>query len=152
MAKTKINYNPGSVFLVPVRDSGFAIGVVVALDGSGIVFGYFFGPRLEAGPAEVPDPAPEHRILWGQFGDLGLINGEWKVLGELPCWQSDDWPMPGFVRVDDETGAARKSVYDPHTFVLLSEEPCDPSLVESLPYDGLMGYGFVEIRLTKLLA
>jgi len=43
------------------------------------------------------------------------------------------------------------SEYDQSNMKFISEKKCDPSLASSYPDDGLMGYGAIEIRLTKLL-
>ena len=124
------------------------------MDGKGGVFGYFFGPLIgEASEARSPlDKQTEGPILVGRFGDLGLTNGEWTILGETDAWNGAQWGMPPFVRVDEHAGKAFLSVYDENTFECISEKPCDPSLVDEYPYDRMMGYGAVEIRLTKILS
>jgi hypothetical protein len=43
---------------------------------------------------------PGAAILRIRFGDLGLINGDWEILGKIPEWVREAWPMPGFVRRD----------------------------------------------------
>jgi hypothetical protein len=123
------------------------------MDGNGRVFGYFFGPVIsEPSTATIPDNLkPEDAILSGRFGDLGLINGEWIVLGEKDGWNEEEWKMPPFIRVDEHSGKAFLSVYDENTLNFVSEKPCSPALVSKYPYDRSMGYGSVEIKLTKLL-
>ena len=49
--------------------------------------------------------------------------------------------MPPFVRVDEEAGIAFVSCYDAPTFDCISEKRCDPKLVQSHPYDRLIGIG-----------
>jgi len=73
----KLPYSEGSVFLVPLRDGGYARGVVARAGPKGkILMGYFFGPRL-ATRDDMPlsDLAPAQAILRMRFADLGLING-----------------------------------------------------------------------------
>ncbi len=55
------------------------------------------------------DIRPENAILSVMFGDLGLINGEWDIIGQLPNWQRGEWAMPDFVRRDPirQKGMAR---------------------------------------------
>lgn len=152
MAKVRANYEPGTWFLVPLRDGGYARGVVARMNGRGIVFGYFFGPRLSDPDQPMPnDLSPEDRVLWGQFGDPGLTKGEWPILGVAEGWNPSDWPMPPFVRIDEDAGVAFLSRYDEETLECTSEERCSRELAKTHPYDRLMGYGAVEIRLTKLL-
>ena len=148
----KRKYTAGTWFAVPLRSNGYAFGVVSHVGKGGIVFGYFFGPKANELPVNLPfDFKPEMKILCGRFGDNGIVNGEWPILEDTPDWNSEIWPMPPMVRVDEKDGIAFIAYYDEKTVELISEERCDPVLVESHPYDRLMGYGSVEISLTKLL-
>lgn len=152
MTKTANLYTNGTWFNVPLRTGGFARGLVSCSNGKGIAFGYFFGPKLDVKAEELPvDLDPENRVLWGKFGDLGLLNGEWSIIGRSSNWSYEDWPMPPLIRVDESVGLAYISIYDQTTFSLVSESICDPNLKDSYPFDRMMGYGSVEIRLTKLL-
>jgi hypothetical protein len=67
-----------------------------------VLFGYFFGPRYAEVPklSDLPTFTPKDAILLCRFGDLGLINGEWPVLGQLTNWSRTTWTMPPFVRHD----------------------------------------------------
>ena len=154
MGKRKhLPYRKGTWFLVPLRTEGYARGLVARMDGKGGAFGYFFGPAIDD-PSDVGVPLdvkPDDAVLVGRFGDLGLMNGTWPVLGESDSWKEANWKMPPFVRVDDHEGKAFVSVYDESTFACMSERPCDPALANQYHYDGDMGYGAVEILLTKLL-
>ena len=150
----KLPYVEGSVILVPLRNGGFARGVVARATKKGKgLFGYFFGPRL-ASPkdATLDGLDPDKAILRLRFGDLGLINGEWPVLGEVPNWDRAEWPMPDFVR-RDPLGVLKPRL------VRYSDD--DPNHIEAeyiidddagMPTDSASGYGAVEIKLTKLLA
>jgi hypothetical protein len=153
VGRRKLPYKKGTWILVPLRTQGYALGLVARMDGKGRIFGYFFGPVIsEPSAATIPNNLkPEDAILSGRFGDLGLINGEWIVLGEKDDWNKDEWKMPPFVRVDEHSGKAFVSVYDDNTLNFVSEKPCNPALVDKYPHDIGMGYGSVEIQLTKLL-
>jgi hypothetical protein len=135
-----------------LRDGGYARGVVARLNGKGLVFGYFFGPKLNS-----PDEAsfrglnPHQAVNVGKFGDLSLINREWIQLGQIENWNADEWPMPPLIRVNEITGRAFLSRYDDHTFRCVDEEEVSPTVVDEYPYDRTMGAGAIEIRLTKLL-
>lgn len=155
MKKSKINYTEGTCFVVPLRDGGFARGIVCRMDGKGKIFGYFFGPRLREEKEAKIDGAfsPEHASLVGQFGDLGLIKGAWTILGRISDWNRDFWPLPVFVRTDSLNAKRRVVVRYSDELKWLSDEnlPDGSSELADAPEDGLMGYGFVELRLTKLL-
>ncbi len=146
-------YSEGSVFLVPLRNGGYARGVVARAthEGKGL-FGYFFGPRL-AVPEDITfdDLHPANAVLRVMFGDLGLINGQWPVCGLIPNWNRANWPMPDFVRRDPlgkrKPVLVRYSDTDPMR--IEAEYPVDDD--KGLATDSLSGYGAVEIKLTKLL-
>lgn len=145
-------YSEGTVFSVPLREGGFARGIVArAAPLEACIFGYFFGPK-QASVAELglEDMRPENAILSAIFGDLGLMNGEWTVIGALPNWQRKEWPMPDFVRRDDigkRAWRVRYSDNDPSK--VESEQPTD--FDTNLPPNWSSGYGSVELKLTMLL-
>jgi hypothetical protein len=145
-------YSEGTAFTVPLRNGGYARGVVAraAPDGK-VLFGYFFGPKLESPEdAATDDLKPEHAILSVIFGDLGLINGEWNIVESLPNWDRNLWSMPDFVRRDPIMKRAWRVRYsDGDPSQLESEEPVafDTNLAPNIS----SGYGAVELKLTKLL-
>ena len=149
----KLSYAEGSVFAVPLRDEGYARGVVARSDPKGeILFGYFFGPRiLQISEASVNELQPSDAIVRLRFGALGLRNGEWPVLGLIPDWNRLSWPISDFVR-RDPMGRRRTRLVryldDPSQAVAEYAVEDDPRL----PADSLSGYGAVEIKLTVLLA
>src|SRR5580765_7399095 len=97
----KLPYSEGTVFSVPLSSGGYARGVVARASAVGGLFGYFFGPLLRSdNTAGFSDLNPEKAILRVRFGDLGLINGEWPICGQLGNWDRAQWPMPDFVRRD----------------------------------------------------
>ena len=149
----KLPYVEGSVILVPLRNGGFARGVVARSRPTGkILLGYFCGPRRASiDEANFNDLDPSRAILRIRFGHLGLINGKWQVRGTLPTWDRDHWPMPDFVRRDPlgilKPRLVRHSNVDP--LVIEAEYVIDNDM--ELEVDSLYGAGAVEIKLTKLL-
>ncbi len=152
MKVPQIDYLEGDCFLVPLRDGGHARGVVVRLNGEGVVFGYFFGPRFVRVEQAIVDAflKPENAVLAGRFGDPGLLKGTWPVFGRIPNWDSCRWVLPKFVRREDSRILVAR--YTETLSFVGEEELPSPVKPTGLPEDGLMGYGFVEIKLTKLLA
>ncbi len=149
----RIPYTEGSIFVLPVRNGGFARGVVTRMDGKGGVFGYFFGPKyksIEEAKGET-NLIHEHSIMKRMFGDLGLLERSWIIIGEIENWNRDEWPMPPLIRIDELCGKAWLSVYDEDTLDVVFEKQVDPSLKNMYPEDGLSGSGAVEVRLAKLL-
>jgi hypothetical protein len=152
---TRARYGEGTAFVVPLRDQGVARGLVARSNPGGVLFGYFFGPRMAQPPLlqTFAELAPEGAVLVGKFGHLGLRGGAWPVLGPLPGWDRARWAMPPLVRYEELTGRTFHVFYDdgdPNQ--LLREERVQPGLAEHGPKDVLMGAGYVEIRLTNLLA
>jgi hypothetical protein len=152
----KANYSEGDCFSIPLREGGYARGVVARMDGEGIVFGYFFGPKIEhiADVFISDDLSPEQSVLSGQFGDLGLLNMEWQVIGSVSSWSRDEWVMPRFLRADPGDLTGILSTYDENSLKFKSEMEIDLSQVDvkNTPKDMVMGYGSVEIKLTRILS
>ncbi|MBR0828437.1 immunity 26/phosphotriesterase HocA family protein [Bradyrhizobium manausense] len=151
----KLPYEEGSVFLVPVRPNGFLRGVVTRSTSRGrVLVGYFFGPRVdEQRLATVNDLDPQGALARIRFGDLGLINGEWPILGKVERWDRTEWPTPDFVRRDPISNKAwliRYSDADPLRST--SERLPNYDDFNVLGHDGLYGAGAAEAFLSKLLA
>lgn len=152
----KVNYSVGNCFLVPLRNGGFARGLISKMDGKGSVFGYFFGPKFK-NESEVPVVGlneVDAYILKGKFGDLGLIKEEWKLIGSIANWNSENYPLPKFLRLDNDGVTGYLSTYNNDTFDFEREVVVDISKIspKEYPIDRMMGYGSVEIKLTKLLS
>jgi hypothetical protein len=117
-----------------------------------VLLGYFFGPKLTSTLGiELNDLDPSKTILCVRFGDLGLISGEWPVVGSVPSWGRSKWPMPDFLRRDDLSKKAWLVRYcDDDPNLIDVEHPTD--FDSKIPRDSLVGYGAVEIVLTKRLS
>lgn len=146
MAK-KLPYTNGDFVAVPLHDDGgYAVGLIVAHDGRGIVIGYFFGMRYEQVPplAVLGGLGVSDAFRGMRFGDLGLLRSEWPVLGQHPNWCADDWPMPWFGR----RGTAEKSFKVMYSAGELArptvEEVITAGECNGLPRDALSGSVAVE--------
>ena len=149
----KLPYSRSTCFLVPLRTSGYAIGVVARLDGQGAVIGHFFGPvLLDKDQVTLPtDLHPAGSVLTGTFGDLGLVRGEWPILGQTPNWVDALWAIPPLARRDALGEQIYLTTYDDETLQVIEEREGTEQDLQRYPYDRLMGYGAVEIRLTHVL-
>jgi len=143
-------YSEGAVFAVPLRNGGYARGVVARAGPEGkVLFGHFFGLD-SVDQVNLEGIEPGKSILSVIFGDLGLINGEWRLIGSMPNWQRGAWSMPDFVRRDPigkRAWRVRRSDVDP--LKIESEVPVE--FDTDLPPNLSSGYGAVELKLTKLL-
>lgn len=147
-------FGEGTAFAIPLRTDGVAVGVLARSNPSGILFGHFFGPRRDQLPdlESLANLSPENAVFIGRFGHLGLRDGSWPVLGPLPGWQRSRWSMPPLVRREPITGRALRVIYDDRDPArLVGEEQVVEAMVAGSPSEGLMGAGFVEIRLTRLI-
>lgn len=150
----RINYREGDWFAVPLREGGYAVGIVARANRDGVLLGYFFGPRRDDVPTldDVRDLKPQDAVVVGKFGHLGLTQGKWVNLGRLEDWDRTDWPMPVFVRYEELTGRSFRAFYDDNDpNRLLREEQVPPGTAEHGPKDSMMGAGFVEKTLTRAL-
>jgi Immunity protein 26 len=152
----KGTYSEGDWFAVPLRDGGFAAGVIARAMPckEGVLLGYFFGPRRLVPPKleMLCGLSAVDALMVEIFGDLGIINGEWPLLGRTDGWDRNAWPIPEFGRFEELTGRAFKVIYDDdNPNRVLREEQIDPGELTGLQKDGLSGAGAVERRLTRLL-
>ena len=150
-----LSYSEGDCISIPLREGGYARGVIARMSGNGIIFGYFFGPFIAKENDLIVDESlvPGLEIIKGQFGDLGLLEREWKVIGHLKGWSREKWSMPKFLRWEEGETAGVLCTYDEESLDIVSEQSISISDIDvtQYPRDRLMGYGSVEIKLTKLL-
>jgi Immunity protein 26 len=146
-------YREGSIFAIPLRSGGFAVGVVARKSAHhGGLLGYFFGPKFssvpDSGDIGVLHPDMALRVL--KFGDLSLMNHEWPVIGDITNWNRKEWPLPDFVRKDDISRKAWRVRYsEDDVCQYISEHP--ESFDSPLERDSMFGAGAVELLLTRLL-
>ncbi len=155
MPRKKIPYKEGDWFAVPLRNGGYALGLIARLDGKGGFLGYFFGPRHEQIPVQQDtiSLSSSDAILIRHFGDLGLLREEWPIIFHPDAWSRADWPLPAFARIAvDEGWALRVEYSETDISKPLHEASINLEEARRLPEDGVSGYGAIEIRLTKLLS
>lgn len=152
---SKLPYGVGTCFAVPLRSGGYAVGLVSRMAAEGkIILAYFFGPKFESVPimGDVLSLKASDAIKILRVGDLGLVNGEWGVIGELPKWDPREWPVPSFVRRDDLSKRAWKVAYCDTDPSKVEQEDLAPFDLSGLERDALHGAGAVELLLTKALS
>jgi hypothetical protein len=92
-------------------------------------------------------------VLVRKFGHLGIVHGTWPLLGPVDGWKRRNWPTPVFVRYEELTGRSLHVFYDDNDpSRVLREKQVAPGEAEQAPKDGLMGAGFTEAILTRLLS
>jgi hypothetical protein len=151
---TKVNYREGDLFAVPLKPSGYATGLIARTSKKGVLFGYFFGPRHAKPPllVEVQHLLPKQAVLLRRFGDLGLLQGDWPILGAMSEFTRAAWPMPLFVRYSHLSGKPWFLVeYSEDDLLTPISETRVVAAVPSLPEDVVSGFAAVEVRLAQLL-
>jgi Immunity protein 26 len=144
----KVNYEEGDWFALPLREGGFAVGVVARANPEEALLGYFFGPRRAELPslADVADLKAADAVFVAKFGHLGITQGKWPLLGRLEGWRREDWPMPVFVRYEELTGRSFRVFYDENDpSKLVREEQVSRGEAEQGPKDG----GLPPLQLTR---
>lgn len=144
----------GLWFAVPLRQTGYAVGLVARVDAHHQAAGYFFGPLRKDVPRleELALLQSKDAMSAGLFVDLWLKNSKWPVLGRTPSWNRAEWPMPLLGSRDGATGRyvrVQRSQEDFSKFRLV--ENVSAKLWSRLPEDGVMAPGVLEITLTNLL-
>lgn len=152
----KKNYKEGSWFAVPLEPNGYVIGLAARNAPRGAILGaYFFGKRYDCVPelSELNSLQPEDAVKILQVGDLGLINGEWTVIGRFPDWDRSKWPIPKFLMREPITNRCWMITYsddDPNR--MISRQLITDEKAEGLEPDVLSGYKAAEKILSKLLS
>lgn len=151
----KLPYREGTWFAVPLRDGGFAVGVVARATAKGkVILCYFFGPRRASVPklTEVESLQRSNAVRAWRVGDLSLVEGDWPIIGQSESWRRSDWPMPVFIRRDPLRPKAWRVYYsDDDPSKLAGEEP-ESVERRDIEENGLFGAAAAEIRLTSILA
>jgi hypothetical protein len=91
----------GSVVAIPILPESWVAGVYTRTKkgrGKRVPFGYFFG-KVHSAPEEIclGELNAADAVLKCRFGDLGLEQGKWRLIGKITPWNRSDWPMPDFM-------------------------------------------------------
>jgi hypothetical protein len=141
----------GSVVLVPLAPGGFAVGVVIHTTGKGSCVGAFFGPRVRsASEVDTGGLRLENAVWVCKFGDYGIHNSLWPVIGAIPNWASAPWSVTRFARGHDDPSLCYVTEYD-NLLNVKSDRVAPASEGQVLPENTSYGSGNVERRLAKLL-
>lgn len=143
---------PGSWFLVPVPEKGFAIGVIARRSNLGVLFGYFFKSAFRAAEEDISIEkfVLGNELLSGKFSSFSLKDGSWPIVWVDERFDSSAWPMPRFVRIDSVSGDIDEIELDQKTFKPVARFAGDRSSIRSLPIDRMMGSIAVSRHLAAL--
>lgn len=152
--KSRRNYKKGDAFAVPLENGGFAIGVAARTIPRGHTFlAYFFGPRRPSIPRldELADLTYRDNLTAALCSDLGLINEEWTILGNISNWHDSEWPIPAFKWMNPERTQAKLVKYEiSRNFNRISQTDC-PLDLQGYPEEGFWGYIYAQEKLDMML-
>ena len=150
MGSKKIKINPGDVFVVPLRNKGYGLGLVTRKYRT-TALGYFWEELYFDNPQEVKldDLKKEDKFWIKQFMIRGLEKGYWNILGSLPNFVFEEWEVPKFIREVEPFGK-HVITYD-DKLQQVEQKKVSDDFESDYPDDGIAAYGLIEIRLTEML-
>ncbi|WP_394540198.1 immunity 26/phosphotriesterase HocA family protein [Lysobacter enzymogenes] len=146
-------YSEGTWFAVPLRNGGFATGIVTRKSKKGgVVVAYYFRPLRDT-PSTMEEVAPlsvADALIALRSGDVSIKKGLWPIIGHTTSFSREEWPTPLFMRKQEIGDKAYAMAYDDEDVsVLLREELV--AYDANLSPGGLHGDGAVELILTSAL-
>ncbi len=151
--RRRLPYDASTCFSFAISETECAVGVVARSNGRGTILVYFFAPwRTDVALADLTALTPAHATLVCRAGDLGLLEGKWRILGPLPGWVRDGWPVPVFGQQDVLRSHIWYAIhYDDNTLSEQWRERVPGEAGAQLPEDGLNGYVAAEIGVRQKL-
>src|SRR2546423_3890666 len=150
-------YREGDWLWIPLRRSGlFAVGRIARVGPAGkVITLYGFGPPRTSLPStdEFVRLRASSAAFVGMSGDLGILNGDWKVIPQpRGTFNRDEWPMPSFGQYSDPAPVGQRIDYvadAPNTDPIITMVPAHEARL--LPPDGVSGYVALEVHLCQAL-
>jgi hypothetical protein len=140
--KQRIKPVEGAVYALPAFSSKRWFVLVARFANSGILG--FFASR------STPEAFRSPKLI-RIVGDLGIRNGEWIHVGDIPNWQRSDWPMPKFLRknfFDPKPGVGQIVEYNDRLEEVAVSKLTE--VFEPLPDDGVSGHKAIEVHLRRI--
>lgn len=146
----------GMVVGIPLpRRGGFGIIVLARVERGKsrvkIVLAYGYGPRLPKVPTDASgmSMSPDTTALIARASDLFIAEQRWNIIGMLPGFERNRWPLVPFKRWDRLIKSFVKTTCDEASLKSLPGPGVEISDREAarLPWDGLHGSGALEYAL-----
>jgi hypothetical protein len=141
----------GKLFMVPLENKGYALGLAVRQDSS-IILGYFSKKYYLTIPQSIEECKIDKKniCLIAIFGILGIKNKEWTIIGNLPEFDINDWGIPEFAQKDDLLDCHFKIIYDDN-LEEIKRVKINETEAKKLFSAGVFGYGLIEAILSEKL-
>ena len=127
-------YQEGTVFAMPIKNSGYILGVVARTTKVGeIVIVYLFKEKFSFLPEQKAwsKLTPKKAIARPRVLDTYLQNKRWPVLGTLQDFKREEWPMPKYL-------AREKGFEDAWLETYKDSCPAERLLSKKVPFDSLL--------------
>ncbi len=150
MAKKRVKIFEGDIFILPLKNGKYAIGLV-AISAKNCILAYYFNVMLDnESDFDIEIIQKERTILIQTVSILGFLEESWKVIGKLDSFIDSIWSLPNFKQYSELL-----KVYYSISYNLKLEEVGRHKIDEKeasklYPY-GMAGYVYAENVLLKLL-
>jgi hypothetical protein len=150
----RIKLREGDIFSVPIEDY-YIIGIITRISSLKVPFGFFYKSKFKEPPIveEIDFDNKESEIMFkGKFGIQGFKKQTWKIIGSIKKFDKENWPLPVFY--NKRFSLPGELIYlDDNLDVYKREKaPLSEESYEDFPDIDLAGSGYIEKRLSKLLA
>ena len=138
----KNNQLEGKVIGIPLKDNLFLTGLITR-QNKDILLGYFFKKAYKNLP-NITEWEVSETCLICLFSALGIKDKSWKIIGDFPLWNRQEWKVPIFKQKDPINDSVYYAIaYDDN--IISSKKYCI-SEEESEKYYryGIYGYKAVE--------
>lgn len=144
----------GDWVAVPLRDTGFSIGLVArGSSGTKSLIGYFFGPKRTVIPSaeDTRSLSQNDAVLICRFNYSGIAIGRWPIIYRSTDWDRSPWPNPIFVAHSPGLKPELRQYSEDDPKVLIFHKYCNEAEAENYPADQCRGYLNMEECLSDLL-
>jgi hypothetical protein len=151
---SKLPYQEGDWFLIPLVENRSAIGLAARVARTGIIVMYCF--QLTArneppSPTYIRTLTRQDAALIAQVSDLGIVQGHWPLIYHPETWMRSQWPLPKFGKIIGGTALAYVVELSESTLQVAREVPTTIADASRLPRLYLYGYQALEIELAQRL-
>lgn len=133
-------------------NGGYALGLIARHYKHSTLF-YFFKGKYINRIEEIPiESIEKDNILWVKLGgDGAFMKNAWPILGKLPEWDRDDWPIPTFKTKDILSGFPIVIYLDENLEEVSRKRVTEEEASLIKWKNGIAGTVYIEEELTELL-
>lgn len=150
MAKKKVKIMEGNIFILPLKNGKYAIGLV-AISAKNCILAYYFNVMLDKeSDFDMEIVQKERTILIQRVSTLGFSEESWKIIGKLDSFTDSVWTLPNFKQHLDLSNCYISISYN-SKLEEISRHKIDEKEASKLYPSGMAGYVYAENVLLKLL-